>query len=440
MTKFFEQHSATFSNNLNSNLSTYSIESLQNEIAVKSQFSEIENVGNMIDVAVKDAETLIKVQDIAASGVNQPAMEQISLLVENICHRQGMIFRPKYFAMEGVNIYKNNYAVEGVGSFIKSVIDAIIKAIKKMIEWVTNLFTGGKSGSGINAIKNKIEKSETILNAVTPQLEHSAKQKVLQLGFTEAIGKQSNLSKVQDNQSKHQSVKKPHETTGRVDKLIHKYLTVLKHLNHNTSFKESVEIKDKLTSDYLKHMHECAKDFTSINIGDLMNGVEAGKFNALFEKMFSRFQDHKTSSGKISFSTAFCDVEIAAVSDDMPMTMVMHLKPPKKLSVSEDDVQDFVKETTKQSLEKIIQLSKIRLNNLTESGDKYKTALESMRAKLNKVADENAEETAKKDLLDTSKVLVFVTRLLGNSIKEVDVIVSSTEEACQLYATIIESA
>jgi hypothetical protein len=437
MTKFFETFNTT---NINSFSSVYSIESLENEFAVKTQFSEIENVNTMIDVAVKDAETLIKVQDIASTGTSQPAMEQISLLVESICQRQGMIFRPKYFAMESASSYKKGYAAEGVGSFIKSVIDAIIKAIKKMIEWVVNLFTGGKTGSGTVAIENKIKKSETVLETVTPQLEHNAKQKVLQLGFTQAVSKQSGLSKIQDNQPKHQSDGKPHEVNNKVDKLINKYITLLERLNHNTSFKESVKLKDSMASDYLKHMHECAKDFTSINIEDLIKGVEASRFNTLFEKMFSKFQDYRTTSRKISFSTAFCDVEIAAVSDDSPMTMDMHLKPTKKLSVDESDVEHFVKEITKQSLEKIIQLNKIRLNNLTEAGDKYKTALESMRAKLNKVADENADASSKQDLLDTSKVLVFVTRLLGNSIREVDTIVTSTEEACQLYTTIIESA
>jgi hypothetical protein len=437
MTKFFETFNTT---NVNCFSPAYSIESVENEVVVKTQFSEIENVTNMIDVAVKDAETLIKVQGIASTSNSQPAMEQISLLVESICQRQGMVFRPKYFAIESVTSYEKGYAAEGVGSFIKSVIDAIVKAIKKMIEWVTNLFTGGKTGSGTDAIENKIKKSEAVLETVTPQLEHNAKQKVLQLGFTEAISKQSSLSKTQDSQPKHQSDEKSHEVNNKVDKLINKYNTVLKHLNHNTSFKESVELKDSMASDYLKHMHECAKDFTSININDLMNGVEASKFDTLFEKMFSRFQDYRIKSGKISFSTAFSDVEIAVVSTDSPMTMDMHLKPAKKLSVSEGDVEHFVKETTKQSLEKIIQLSKIRLNNLTEAGDKYKTTLELMRAKLNKAADDNADASGKQALLDTSKVLVFVTRLLGNSIKEVNIIVSSTEEACQLYATIIESA
>jgi hypothetical protein len=439
MAKFFNTFTNAFAE---SNNFLTSLEEMQNDAVVKTQFSDIEKVHGMIDTATKDAETLDKLQEITQDGVSQQSLEQISLLVENICHRQGMVFRPKYFSVENFNYSGKSYAVEGLGSFLKSVIDAIIKAVLKMINWVTALFTGGDSSSPLRTIERKIKKSEDILDAISPEAETKTKDAVSKEGLSRALAlkKGSELTQHTDR-----SQSASDSGGSKLSKFIRSYQLIIEELNHSSDFNQSVDVVGKKTTDYLQHMHEVAGSFSTMKIENYVGAENAASFKNLVEKMFSKFDGYRHNSGKTYFSTAFQDVEISSVGEDEPMRMVFDPKKQVVAKVEEDDVERFFKQNTKKSLTKIVQLAQIRIQNLNDSGNSSKKALLTMNNQLkdyaNKVSQDSGDgKNEKKTLLEISKVLTFVVRLLSNSVTEVSRTANYTEQACQLYSNIVKSA
>ena len=410
-----------------SNTFKFAIEQLEASATLDEKIVKIDKLNNLVETALEDFTSLSKIHKILKYEQNNTALESTSLFVESICHRQGMVFKPRYFSMEN-NSNSRQIAIEGVGSFLKAIWDAIISAIKKMIDWVSSLFTsssGGGGGSGGKSLsehlENKISQTEEIVAAVQ-----------------ETINDETVTTHLADNQSN------GHKGNG--PDYLSQYGKIVKKLFSSADYKTSVNECFTDAESFTKNISLIGTSLKKLNIDSIIEDInkattEVSPTDVIISDVldtFNNFKNFKETNAGPTFSSIFHTVSIG---ENFSLTTISRAYSGKE--PAEIDLVNFMNEFKKNMFDKIISDSKKLVGNLKDSGSAYTDSLKLTIKKIdselkNISADVNDEQTAliKRSLSGVNMYLSGSVRLLTLCGKEVKELIDIVYSSAALYGKI----
>jgi hypothetical protein len=404
------------------------IEQLIEEENVNSDIQNIQTLSTMVDVAVEDANTLMRLSHLVEKqNIDKFGLEQIGITVGSICQRQGMDYKPSYFALENIN-GGINYAVEGIGSFLKSIWDAIISAIKRMIDWMSNLFGGGSSGGGgggssIAVIERKIEEVENTTQEIKEidqeavdrcrqQMELEAPEMKRQ---TEAMNKKrAEAGPLTTVDLVNGGPKEGHDVNGNDTGVISKqyavYTNLMKKLGITYNVKDSVTTALEKYAKLQTAVGTICVVYDSFKIQDISVDSERDINIGITDELSKLPDFHRTETGA-SFSSVFhnCNFNITEKDNNTAQTTLeitpIGLANISKLSVNFSDFQHFSVDSNSNSFKDAVSHLREFSKGLKIDGVKFSTGLKRQQKEIesllkeDRFQDNNGETTALKEAL-----------------------------------------
>lgn len=405
------------------------IEQLIEEENVNSDIQNIQTLSTMVDVAVEDANTLMRLSHLVEKkNIDKFGLEQIKITVESICQRQGMDYKPSYFAFENINA-DVNYAAEGIGSFLKSIWDAIISAIKRMIDWMSNLFGGGSSGGGggggssIAVIEKKIEEVESITQEIgeidQEAIERCHQQMVVEASVmrrqTEAMNRRrAEAGPLPTVDLVNTGPKEGHDgnrnDTGVMSKQYAVYTDLMKKLGITYDVKHSIETALEKYAKLQTAVGVICLVYDTYKIQDISTDSER-EINIAITNELSKLPDfHRTETGA-GFSSVFhnCDFALTKKDNNTEETSLritpIGLSNISKLSVDFKDFNHFSAVSTGDKFRESVKALREMNKGLKINGQRFSTGLKKQQKDIesllteDRFQDNNGETAALKKAL-----------------------------------------